>query len=167
MSLRDNLLVDVAVLVMACLVVSAAATAAETPPPPATATNAPAPAASVPSAGVVDPSRTHKLKTVTVKGQHDLLSESEARLKKLKDSLPDMDSDVGRKESLAQRVVDSTGKYLANHTDPNKMSNDDKAFVDRVQNGVDATHNAGKPPVAQPDAKDYSDPLCQTGSCPP
>jgi hypothetical protein len=145
-----------------------AAGAADPPAVPAPAsTQAPAPASSVPPASGADPADAEKLKGVTVKGKRDLLDESDARMKKLKESLPDINSDAGHKETFAQRVVDKTKAYLANHTDPNKINDDGKALIERAQNGVDNTQNAGKPTIDQPDAKDYSDPLCQAGSCPP
>ena len=108
-----------------------------------------------------------ELDSVTVKGKRDLLGESEARLRKLKESLPDLSSDVGHKETLTQRVVDAAVHYLGSHTDPNKLSDDSKTMIEQMQSPLDSTHDAGKPPVAQPDARDYVDPLCQTGYCPP
>lgn len=170
MSPKSRLLVAITVTVTASggmPAVQAADAPASPPPPAAAATQAPAPASSSPDAAAADTPEAQKLKGVTVKAKRDLLDESDARMKKLKDSLPDMNSDVGHKESFTQRVVDRTKAYLSNHTDPNKINDDGKALIDRAQNGVDNTQNAGRAPVAQPDAKDYADPLCQTGSCPP
>lgn len=156
-----------ALAMMMSLPVSMAAAADPAAAPAAAATQPPSAAASVAPPASPASSDAEQLKGVTVKGKRDLLGESDAKMKKLKESLPDMNSDVGHKESLAQRVVDKTRAYLGNHSDPNKMDDEGKALIDRVQNSVDNTQNAGRTRVDQPDARDYADPLCQTGSCPP
>lgn len=157
----------VAVMASLCALAVSAVEPTAPPVPAAAASQAPSPASSSPATVAADAPDAQKLKGVTVKGKRDLLDESDAKMKKLKESLPDMGSDVGHKESFAQRVVDRTKAYLNNHTDPNKINDEGKALIERAQNGVDNTQNAGHTSVAQPDAKDYSDPLCQTGSCPP
>jgi hypothetical protein len=138
------------------------APASSVAPPPAASSSSAAPA----DGTVVD---AKQLNGVVVKGKRDIFAESDARMKKLKESLPDLNSDAGHKESLAQRIVDSTGHYLTSRQDPNKLSDAEKKTVQHIQSAtsVDRNHDAGRPPVSQPDAKDYADPLCQTGSCPP
>lgn len=134
------------------------------PPSPAslpTPSTAPTPPSSTPE--------THELGGVTVKGKRDPLAEADARMKKLKESLPDLQSDAPKKEGLAQRVVDRTKNYLTSHQDPNKLKESSKTQYQHIQaqGSVDREHEGSKPAVAQPDASDYIDPLCQTGSCPP
>jgi hypothetical protein len=155
------------VALMTAIGASGVQAASPTAPAAAASTHTPTAAASTAPPAANDKQDAEELSTVIVKGKRDLLMDSDARMKKLKESLPDIDSDVGHKEGFAQRVVDRTKDYLHNHSDPNKVSDEGKALINSAQNGVDNAHDAGKPPVAQPDAKDYSDPLCQTGSCPP
>jgi hypothetical protein len=142
------------------------------PPPPSAAATHGVPAPAQPEAPAVPPQSpptTTELGGVTVRGKRDLFSESDARMKKLRASLPDLDSDAGHTESLGQRVVDRAEHYLSSHRDPNALSDAAKAQAQHLQSmgGVDNQHDAGKPAIPQPDAKDYVDPLCQTGSCPP
>ena len=109
----------------------------------------------------------HQLEGVTVRGKHDVLSESDRKLKELQKSLPDLNSDAPRKESLAQRAADRAAEYVSQHKDPNKLNDESKAFLERMQNPFDQQRaNTVQPPL-RPDAKDYADPLCQAGSCPP
>ena len=134
-------------------------------PPAAASAAAPAPVQTNPSPN----EKPHELSGVTVKGEHDVLGDSDAKMKKLKDSLPTLDSDGLRKESLAQRVYDRTSAYLSSHKDINALPAASKTQVQHMQNelSVDRVHDGDKPPVPQPDVKDYVEPLCQTGSCPP
>ena len=150
------------------------ASPAQLSPAPAASVQAPPSASSVPASAstqvnVGSNDKPRELSGVTVKGERDVLSDSDARMKKLKDSLPTLDSDGPRKEGLAQRIYDRTSAYLSSHKDINALPAASKTQVQHMQNelSVDRVHDGDKPPVPQPDAKDYVDPLCQTGSCPP
>ena len=108
-----------------------------------------------------------QLEAVIVRGKHDVLSESDRRLKELQKSLPDLNSDAPRKESLTERAADRVVNYVSQHKDPNKLDDSSKAFLERMQDPLDHQRaNTVQPPL-RPDAKDYADPLCQAGSCPP
>jgi hypothetical protein len=114
-----------------------------------------------------DTGSEHQLEGVTVRGKHDALSESDRKLKELQRSLPDLNSDAPKTESLGERTLDRARDYVAGHQDPNKLNDDSKTFLERMQNPLDRSRDDGVQPPLRRDIKDYADPLCQAGSCPP
>lgn len=103
---------------------------------------------------------------VVVKGHRNPLGESDKRLKEVQKSLPELNSDAKRKKGATERVVDRTRKYLSDHSDPNKLDEPSKAFLQQQQNSLDREHQGAPsaPPSRGPD--DGADPYCRTGSCP-
>lgn len=134
--------------------------AAAPPVPPDTKPAAPDPAHKV---------HTETLGEVNVQGHRDALSDQDRRLQRLKDSLPDLDT-VGTKptESDVEHLVHKIGEYAQNHKDVNKLSDDSKDFLQRLQQqSLDREHSSAAWTPPSRDSADYKDPLCQTGSCPP
>jgi len=108
-----------------------------------------------------------QLEGVTVTGKRDALSESDRRMKELQKSLPDLNSDAPKKEGLAQRTADHVVDYVKRRKDPNKLDDDSKTFLERSENPLDRPRADSVAPPLRPDARDYADPLCHDGSCPP
>ncbi len=89
---------------------------------------------------------------VVVKGRRNPLSESDRRLKEVQKSLPDLNSDGKRKKSVTERAVDRVHKYTSEHSDPNKLDDSSKAFLQQTQNPLDREHQGapGAPPSRDP-----------------
>lgn len=132
-------------------------------PAPVTDAAAAAPTPPAAAAAAAEPkTATEQLPGVQVKGKRDVLGDADARLRKLKESLPELGDGGTVRDSLGERVrekvVDTVKK-----DDVNKRSPEGKQFMNRVMNPLDA--HAGDAAATQT-KEDFKDTYCGTDECP-
>jgi hypothetical protein len=165
---------------------SAAAAAPAAPAAPATsATNRASSAAAAtdpPPAGSVaassqEPDKAPEKAPVTelggvvVKGKRNPLAESDRKLKELQNGLPNLNSDGKKVTTFTERMVDRAMKYLSDHSDPNKLNSQNKAFLQRSQDSLNggtpgAIATPSAPPSRSPEDDNNSSATCRAaGTC--